>query len=92
MVKWSKEKHIWKFLLVGVINTLVGSSVMFISYNVFGFSYMPYHHLLFHCVWACQICHLFCFHRTEATRKCFDDDRNGIICMSKLCRTEVVCF
>ncbi len=28
-----------KFLIVGVINTLVGTSVMFIAYNVFHFNY-----------------------------------------------------
>ncbi len=33
------DKTFWKFIIVGVINTLVGTSVMFISYNVFHFSY-----------------------------------------------------
>lgn len=28
-----------KFLMVGVINTLVGTGVMFVFYNVFGLSY-----------------------------------------------------
>ncbi len=28
-----------KFLIVGVVNTLVGTSVMFVFYNVFGFGY-----------------------------------------------------
>ena len=28
-----------KFVLVGVVNTIVGTSVMFIMYNVFSFNY-----------------------------------------------------
>ena len=28
-----------KFILAGLVNTLVGSGVMFVMYNVFGFSY-----------------------------------------------------
>lgn len=33
------DKTVWKFLLVGVVNTLVGSGVMFLLYNVAGCSY-----------------------------------------------------
>lgn len=33
------DKTAWKFLLVGVVNTLVGTSVMFVSYNVLGLGY-----------------------------------------------------
>lgn len=33
------DKTTIKFLLVGVINTLVGTSVMFLSYNLLHFSY-----------------------------------------------------
>lgn len=29
----------WKFIIVGIINTLFGTSIMFIFYNVFHFSY-----------------------------------------------------
>lgn len=29
----------WKFILVGVVNTLVGTGIMFLFYNVFHFSY-----------------------------------------------------
>lgn len=29
----------WKFILVGVLNTLVGTGIMFLFYNVFHFSY-----------------------------------------------------
>jgi len=28
-----------KFILVGLVNTIVGSGIMFVMYNVFGFSY-----------------------------------------------------
>lgn len=33
------DKTFWKFILVGVINTLVGATVMFLFYNVFQFNY-----------------------------------------------------
>lgn len=33
------DKTTIKFLIVGVINTLVGTSVMFLSYNLLGLSY-----------------------------------------------------
>ena len=33
------DKVFFKFILVGIVNTLVGSSVMFILYNVFGANY-----------------------------------------------------
>ena len=33
------DKTFWKFILVGVINTLFGAGIMFLFYNVFGFSY-----------------------------------------------------
>ena len=29
----------WKFVLVGIINTLVGTTVMFVAYNLLNFSY-----------------------------------------------------
>ena len=33
------DSTVWKFLLVGVVNTLVGTGTMFLLYNVFGVSY-----------------------------------------------------
>lgn len=33
------DKTFWKFILVGVINTLVGTGIMFLFYNVFHFGY-----------------------------------------------------
>lgn len=33
------DKTVWKFLLVGVVNTLVGAGTMYLLYNVFGASY-----------------------------------------------------
>lgn len=35
----NKEGTFIRFLVVGVINTIIGTSVMFIAYNAFGFSY-----------------------------------------------------
>lgn len=40
----NKIRHIlditfWKFVLVGIINTVVGTTVMFVAYNVFHLSY-----------------------------------------------------
>ncbi len=39
MIKKFFDKTFLKFILVGVINTIVGTSVMFLSYNLLGFSY-----------------------------------------------------
>ncbi len=33
------DAKLWKFLLVGILNTLVGNGLMFILYNPLGFSY-----------------------------------------------------
>lgn len=33
------DKTFWKFILVGIINTLFGTAVMFVFYNIFHFSY-----------------------------------------------------
>lgn len=33
------DKTFWKFILVGVINTLFGTGIMFLFYNVFHFGY-----------------------------------------------------
>ena len=33
------DRTFWKFILVGVVNTAVGTAIMFIFYNVFHFSY-----------------------------------------------------
>jgi len=38
-IKLFTDKTFMKFVLVGVINTLVGTSIMFIFYNVFHLSY-----------------------------------------------------
>ena len=35
------DEKLWKFLLVGVLNTLVGNGLMFLLYNLAGFSYWP---------------------------------------------------
>ena len=33
------DRTFWKFILVGVINTLFGTGIMFLFYNVFHFNY-----------------------------------------------------
>ena len=35
------DEKLWKFLLVGVLNTLVGNGLMFLLYNLGGLSYWP---------------------------------------------------
>ena len=39
--KFSKlfDKTFWKFIIVGVANTLFGTAIMFVFYNIFHFSY-----------------------------------------------------
>ena len=33
------DKTFWKFILVGIVNTLFGTAIMFLFYNVFHLSY-----------------------------------------------------
>ncbi len=33
------DKTFWKFILVGIVNTIFGTTIMFVAYNVFNFSY-----------------------------------------------------
>ena len=35
------DAKLWKFLLVGVLNTIVGNGLMFLLYNLFHWSYWP---------------------------------------------------
>lgn len=39
MIRKLLDKTFWKFILVGIINTLVGTSVMFLCYNALHFNY-----------------------------------------------------
>ena len=39
MIKKLFDKTLWKFILVGIANTLFGTAVMFLFYNVFKFGY-----------------------------------------------------
>ncbi|RUL57054.1 GtrA family protein [Lysinibacillus antri] len=38
-MKWTINSSFFRFLLVGIINTLVGTSIMFLAYNLFHLSY-----------------------------------------------------
>lgn len=39
MIKKIFDKIFWKFILVGIINTVVGTGIMFICYNILHFNY-----------------------------------------------------
>ena len=39
MLKKLLDKTFWKFICVGIINTLVGTTVMFVFYNIFHLNY-----------------------------------------------------
>ncbi len=39
MLKKILDKTFWKFILVGIVNTIFGTAIMFIFYNLFHFSY-----------------------------------------------------
>ncbi len=39
MIKKLLDKTFWKFILVGIINTIVGTGVMFLCYNALHFNY-----------------------------------------------------
>ena len=41
MVRKLFDRKLWKFLLVGVANTLVGSAIMFGCFNLLGWGYWP---------------------------------------------------
>lgn len=41
MIKKLLDKTFWKFILVGVANTLVGTGVMFLCYNLLHMGYWP---------------------------------------------------
>ncbi len=41
MLKKLLDKTFWKFILVGVVNTLFGSGVMFLCYNLLHWGYWP---------------------------------------------------
>lgn len=38
-VKYFCDKTAFRFIIVGVINTIVGTGIMFVCYNVFHLSY-----------------------------------------------------
>lgn len=38
-MKWTINSSFFRFLLVGIINTLIGTSIMFLAYNLFHLSY-----------------------------------------------------
>ena len=38
-IKQSLDITFWKFVLVGIVNTVVGTAVMFVAYNIFHFNY-----------------------------------------------------
>lgn len=39
MIKKLLDRTFWKFIFVGMVNTLIGTAVMFSFYNLFHFSY-----------------------------------------------------
>lgn len=39
MIKKFFDKTFWKFILVGIVNTLFGAAIMFVFYNCFHLSY-----------------------------------------------------
>ena len=39
MLRKLLDKTFWKFILVGVVNTLFGTGIMFLFYNVFHLGY-----------------------------------------------------
>ena len=39
MIRKLFDKHLWRFLLVGVANSIVGNGAMFLLYNLAGWSY-----------------------------------------------------
>ncbi len=65
------DRTFWKFILVGVVNTLVGTTIMFVFYNVFHFSYWvsSASNYFFGSILSYILNRLFTFRSTAATAK-----------------------
>ena len=65
------DRTFWKFILVGVANTLFGTGVMFVFYNVFHFSYWisSASNYIFGSILSYLLNRMFTFRSEETTTK-----------------------
>ena len=65
------DRTFWKFILVGVANTLFGTGVMFVFYNVFHFSYWIFSasNYIFGSILSYLLNRMFTFRSEETTTK-----------------------
>ena len=65
------DKTFWKFILVGVANTIFGTGIMFVFYNVFHFSYWvsSASNYFFGSILSYILNRLFTFQNNAATQK-----------------------
>ena len=65
------DRTFWKFILVGIANTLVGTGIMFIFYNVFHFSYWisSASNYIFGSIFSYILNRLFTFKSNDTTTK-----------------------
>ena len=65
------DKTFWKFILVGVANTIFGTGIMFVFYNVFHFSYWvsSASNYFFGSILSYILNRLFTFQNKAATQK-----------------------
>ena len=65
------DKTFWKFILVGVANTVFGTGIMFVFYNVFHFSYWvsSASNYFFGSILSYILNRLFTFQNNAATQK-----------------------
>ena len=65
------DRTFWKFILVGVINTLFGTGIMFVFYNVFHFSYWisSVSNYFFGSILSYILNRIFTFRNSETTTK-----------------------
>lgn len=65
------DRTFWKFILVGVANTLFGTGIMFVFYNVFHFSYWisSASNYFFGSILSYILNRLFTFQNNAATQK-----------------------
>lgn len=65
------DRTFWKFILVGVVNTLFGTGIMFVFYNVFNFNYWisSASNYFFGSILSYILNRMFTFRNTDTTSK-----------------------
>lgn len=70
-IKQLLDRTFWKFILVGVVNTLFGTGIMFLFYNVFHLSYWisSASNYFFGSILSYLLNRMFTFHNNNQTKE-----------------------